>query len=61
MNLHPMLGIDLDQWEVTNFPTTVELKHKISRKTVGFPKPYSPMPVEWWKEQALNAINGGSK
>lgn len=56
MKIHPILGIDTDQWTVTNYPATVELTHKVSRRSVCIPKPYDPQPPEWWREQATAVI-----
>lgn len=53
--VHPLLGTG-PEWEVTNFPTTVELRHRVTRQTCGFPKPYNPQPPEWWRAQAAECI-----
>lgn len=64
---HPLLGVDLTEWDVLSFPTTVELTRKRDRVVVFFPKPYKEQPPEWWKEQAHAAIakarglEGGAK
>lgn len=52
---HPVLDT-APEWEVTNFPTTIELRHKLTKVVACFPKPYNPQPLEWWKEQARAAI-----
>ena len=64
--IHPLLGVDLGTWSVTNYPTTVELREINTGVLAVFPKPYNPQPEEWWRDQARAAIakargeNGGA-
>ena len=56
VNIHPLLKIDLDKYEVTNFMATVEIKNKSTGKWAGIPKPYDPQADSWWAEMAAKAI-----
>ena len=48
--LHPLFQTG-PEWEVTNYPCTVELRNRTTDKLVVIPKPYDPLPPEWWREQ----------
>lgn len=49
MNKHWLLGVDLEKYEITNFPTHLEIKTKAEPKRVwNIPKPYSLQEGEWW-------------